>query len=165
MESGLTPLPASGRTGPAPESPYDLAEAGTAWWVWAWTTPQATRWDAGALYAVARRAQLEDDVAMLGFGEDHLDLADLLVGVADKEATRRVEWALTMLKKAASGKLALEKEMRELDGRLGLNPRAMVDLGWVIGEADKETDDLDDLAAKRAKRIARGAAAQNSVGP
>lgn len=148
----------SPREGSLPDSPYEFAEAGTTWWVWAWGTPQASMWDPGALYTVARRARLEDDLAALGFADDTLELTDLLAGVSDHEAIQRVEWALTMLKQSASGKLAVEKEMRELDGRLGLSPRAMVDLGWVIGEEAKTTNALDDLAARRDKRIAGRAA-------
>jgi hypothetical protein len=114
-------LPAAGRRGRAPVCPYELGVAGSAWWVWAWTTPQATRWDKGALYTVARRARLEDDVD--------------------------------------SGKLAVEKEMRELDGKLGLTPKAMADLGWTIGEVKKEMDGLDQLASRRSARLAGGSAA------
>lgn len=127
-----TDLPVEGRKGRIPVCPYDLAAAGAAWWRWAWRTPQSTRWDAGSLYLVARRAQLEDDVAALGFGEDLVELSDLLAGVADVEAVQRVEWALTVLKRNASGSLAIRKEMRELDNRLGLNPKAMADLRWKV---------------------------------
>lgn len=128
-----TKLPVSGRSDPAPECPYDLAAAGAVWWAWAWGTPQAAAWDSGALYVVARRARLEDDLAMLGFGEDFLELHDLLAG-ADDEAVQRVEFALSTLKRSATGKLAIEKEMRELDGKLGLSPAAMAALRWMIVE-------------------------------
>jgi hypothetical protein len=64
-----TRLAASGRSDPAPACPYDLGEAGSAWWAWAWALPQALAWSVGDLYAVARRARLEDEaepsVAML----------------------------------------------------------------------------------------------------
>ncbi len=152
-------LPAGGRKGRSPKSPYSLDAAGSKWWTWAWGTPQATAWDAGALYTVARRAQLEDDVAALDFGEVTFEIADLFAGEADRDAVARVEWALSTLKRSASGKLAIEKEMRELDGKLGLSPRAMADLGWRIGEPKKETDGLDDLTARRSKRLASGGSA------
>jgi hypothetical protein len=144
-------LPAAGRVGESPDCPYELAEQGARWWRWVWSTPQATKWNGGDLYHIARRAQLEDDVAALGFAED-LDLCDLLAGVADREAVQRVEWALTMLKRAASGKLAIEKEMRELETRLGLNPLGMAALGWVIGTVVEKKDGLDELTAKRRAR-------------
>lgn len=128
-------LPAAGRKGAAPKCPYALGEAGAAWWKWAWGLPQATRWDVGALYVVARRALLEDHSAALDFG-DALDLGDLFDDVND-EAARRVEWALGLLKRSATGEAALMREMRELDNRLGLNPKAMADLRWSIGEAEK----------------------------
>ena len=139
-----TALPVDGRQGPAPACPYELAEAGRAWWVWAWGTPQAAAWDAGVLYVVARRARLEDDAAALSFGDCPLDLADLFAE-GDVEARRRVEWALDSLRRSASGKLALEKEMRELDGRLGLTPEAMAKLRWRV---------VDDAPVSTAKRAA-----------
>jgi hypothetical protein len=37
-----------------------LGAAGDAWWKWAWKTPTAAAWTEGDLYAVARRATLED---------------------------------------------------------------------------------------------------------
>lgn len=92
-----TVLPAAGREGPAPESPYELGEDGRRWWEWAWRTPQATKWGAGSLFAVARRARLEDE------------------------------------KQVA----AVLREMRELDKRLGLDPKALAELRWVIGEPEQ----------------------------
>lgn len=144
-----TSLPAEGRTGPPPEPPeaYALGMAGAEWWHWAWATPQATQWDAGSLYFAVRRARLEDQMAALDF-EDGIQLEDLLTG-ADEEATRRVEWALSMLKQAASGSAVLMREARELDNRLGLNPKAMAELRWSIAlpaaddPADDSVTDLD----------------------
>lgn len=152
----LTLLPAAGRKGRPPKCPYDLEKAGAKWWRWAWRTPQATQWSPGALYTVARRAQLEDLVDALGF-VDELYLGDLLAG-ADEESTRRVEWALTSLKKAAGGRLALEKEMRELDAKLGMDPRAMSDLSWAIGAPVENKDGIVDLKSRRDARRAGGAA-------
>lgn len=125
-----TSLPASGRSEPAPKCPYELAAAGKRWWKWAWALPQAAAWDQGSLYAVARRAQLEDRLAALDFGDD-LDFGDLFAE-GDVEARRRVEWALSTLKRSASGSLQIEKEMRELDRRLGLDPKALAELRWTI---------------------------------
>ncbi len=143
-----TTLPASGRKGPAPKCPYELAEAGAKWWRWAWALPQAMAWSDGDLYALARRARLEDMVAALGFA-DELDLTDLLAGVSDREAVQRVEWALTMLKRSASGQLNLEKEMRELDGKFGLTAEALAKLRWTI-VADEEP--AEKPKAAKAKR-------------
>lgn len=137
-------LPAEGRRGEAPECPLDLAEAGSCWWKWAWSTPQATKWDAGALYFVARRALLEDHAAALDFA-DELDLGDLFAA-DDFDAKSRVEWALSLLKRSATGEVALMKEMRELDNRLGLNPKAMADLRWTI-QPSSETPVADETPA------------------
>lgn len=125
-----TKLPASGRKGRPPNCPYDLAAPGAAWWKWAWMLPQAAAWSKGDLYVAARRAQLEDDITSLGFA-DELDLSDLLAG-ADPEAAKRVEYALTLLKRCAGGALAVKKEMRELDAKLGLTPESMAKLRWTI---------------------------------
>ncbi len=125
-----TTLPASGRIAAAPECPYDLGAEASAWWAWAWALPQACAWSDGDLYVIGRRAVLEDDLAALNL-IDGLDLDDLLAG-ADVEATQRVEWALRTLKGSASGSLAVKKEMRELDTRLGLTPEALAKLRWKI---------------------------------
>lgn len=134
-------LPAAGRSGSVPECPLSLGDAGGVWWKWAWKTPQASRWDDGSLYFVARRARLEDHAAALDF-EDGLDLADLLAGVANVEATKRVEWALSTLKRSASGEVSLFKEMRELDNRLGLNPKGLADLRWSVKQAEADGPQL-----------------------
>jgi hypothetical protein len=70
-----------------------------AWWVWAWHTRQAAAWDDGALYAIARRARLQD--VMESDGE-------------------------------INGSMA--REIREMDDRLGLTPKAMAALRWKIVE-------------------------------
>lgn len=127
-------LPAGGREGPAPECPLELMEHGARWWAWAWGTPQAAMWDAGALYFVARRARLEDDLHAHRFSEE-VDLGDLLAG-ADREAVRRVEFALGTLARLASGEGSVIREMRELENRLGLNPKAMLDLRWRVAEEE-----------------------------
>jgi hypothetical protein len=54
-------LPLAGRTGLAPDPPAPLGEAGMRWWMWAWSTPQATTWNHdGFTMALYRRAELED---------------------------------------------------------------------------------------------------------
>lgn len=126
-----TNLPVAGRKGRAPNCPYELADAGAAWWRWAWTLPQACAWSRGDLYAVARRARLEDDIAAMNFTEGFRELRDLLAG-AEREAIDRVENALGVLKRLAVGKLSVEKEMRELDAKLGLTPESMAKLRWTI---------------------------------
>lgn len=57
-----TRLPLSGYQGPIPKVPskVKLSDSGRAWWRWAWRTPQAAAWNAGHVWIVARRAQLED---------------------------------------------------------------------------------------------------------
>lgn len=149
-------LPPAGRTGRPPKCPLDLAQPGTAWWRWAWRTPQATRWDKGALFAVARRAELEDVVAAMGF-EGTLNLGDVLAG-AEPQAIARVHDALELLRREATGALSVKREMRALDKALGLNPEGMAALGWVIAvEQATEKDALDELTKRRAAR-AGGAA-------
>lgn len=53
-------LPVAGRPGPAPRPPVRLGKAGTRWWKWAWSTPQATTWGTAFTEALVKRAELED---------------------------------------------------------------------------------------------------------
>jgi hypothetical protein len=123
-----TQLPASGRSGPAPRvpAPIQLAKAGKAWWRWAWSTPQAVAWDAGALQILGRRASLEDDLAALADVES-LDLSEL-----DDETNEALSRLLRRLAALATGRVAIIREMREHDRTLGLTPKAMAELRWSI---------------------------------
>lgn len=132
-----TQLPAGGlrdgkgRRKSAPACPYDLGQSGSKWWAWAWALPQAAAWDAGALYVIARRAQLEDEAAAVAV-VDGMDLGDLLGISCDEERVGRLEALISQLRSRVSGSTTLMREMRELDNRLGLNPKAMADLRWSI---------------------------------
>lgn len=145
-----TGLPAEGRQGRAPTPPYKFGKAGARWWKWAWSLPQATAWDAGALYGLARRAELEDQLAAL---EDvgKLDLAGEVSEVlgmtgeddGDEEVVRlmrRVEGLLRKLKSLSGGSVSVMREMRELDNRFGLNAKAMADLRWTIAEGESSEE-------------------------
>lgn len=162
-----TRLPMSGRQGTAPRPPgwMPLGKSGKAWWQWAWKTPQAAAWAKGHEVFVARRAQLEDDLAAIEL-VDGLDVAELL-GVEADDRSRFVEGVIRKLHSLASGRLALLKEARELEDRLGLNPKAMAALRWQIvadpveqapaegdaGEAEPRVTSLTD----RRRRLAAGA--------
>ena len=125
-----TDLPASGRRGRAPRPPrwVTLADAGRAWWSWAWHTPQAAAWDGGGFEPlVARRAALEDDLAAVGQVRG-LDLDD----VAATESERQLRAVIAKVAGLASHRLAILREMRELDDRLGLTPKGLAALRWRI---------------------------------
>lgn len=134
-----TNLPSGGRKGRPPKPPESasLQKAGAAWWKWAWATPQAAAWDPGALYAISRRAQLEDDIAALDL-VDHFDLGELLGMEDNDDMVRSLERVIGRLKAAAGGRVALMREMRELDKRLGLDPKAMAELRWRIEDPEEE---------------------------
>lgn len=136
-----TNLPAGGRPGRAPKPPawVELGAAGKAWWAWAWKTPQAAAWSSGHEVFIARRASLEDDLAVISDVEP-LNLLDAL----QEETQAAVKQLLGRLSALAVGKLQIAKEMRELDDRLGLNPKAMAALRWKIVE--------DEVAAARASK-------------
>ena len=151
-----TDLPVSGRKGPAPKVPRWclLGKAGSAWWRWAWSTPQAAAWDAGAVPAVARRASLEDDLAAVADVQS-LDLLEVL----EAEHLAEVRKIVTRLAGLVSGRLQVLREMRELDDRLGLTPKALAALRYRI-VPDRVDDDVEDggtppavasLAARRAR--------------
>lgn len=124
-----TQLPASGRSADAPDVPvgYDLAVAGRAWWSWAWSTPQAAAWNDGDAYVAVRRASLEDDLATL----ERVDGLDV-DGVLRAESMADVRFIVGRIASLATGRVALMREMRELDDRLGLTPKAMTALRWTI---------------------------------
>lgn len=139
-----TRLPAGGRKGRPPNLPagYVLGKAGQSWWRWAWATPQAAAWDIGSRYTIARRAQLEDDLAALGtFDPDSLNWVFANVDVSQEDALadalKFLGVIIGQLKRLAGDKLAVEREMRELDKRLGLDPKALAELRWTIVADEK----------------------------
>lgn len=152
-----TTLPVSGRKGRPPKCPYELGRAGATWWKWAWATPQACAWDASAVYTAARRALLEDDLAALSVMDaDRVELAEL-IGVDDEnEQWRALSYLVGRLKSLAGNEVTLMKEMRELDGKLGLNPEALAKLRWKI-VADEKVEAEPKAPAKKpaAKKAGR----------
>lgn len=130
-----TNLPVAGRKGAAPRPPtsYKLGKAGKSWWKWAWSSPQAAAWDTGALYTIARRAQLEDDLMALSSAanEDAATLSDML-GIEEDDRVREVADLFSYVKRAAASEVSLMKEMGALDDKLGLSPAAMAKLRWKI---------------------------------
>lgn len=156
-----TALPAGGRTDPVPDPPvtYVLGEKAMDWWGWAWTTPQAAAWDDGALFAAARRAQLEDDLATLENIE--IDL-EFLCGEEPNESMRNLQFMIGKLKALAGGKLAVSRQMTELDDRLGLTPKGLAQLRWTIVDAPAApkksgTKAENDIEKQKAKRAAAAA--------
>lgn len=132
-----TSLPASGRKWKShlPRCPYELEAAGAEWWAWAWRTPQACAWSSGDTFVVARRARLEDRIVDLESVAD-FDLRDFGLEGEERldEVNRRLRSMLALLKSMAGGRSAIEREMRELDDRLGLTPKGMATLRWTIVE-------------------------------
>lgn len=156
-----TELPAEGRKGRAPAVPrgYALKATGRAWWNWAWKLPQATMWDDGTRYFVARRAQLEDDLVALEHGEG-FNLEDLVTEFEDDfkgqvKLGKHIEFLIRRLKALAGGRVSVMKEMRELDNRLGLNPKALADLRWSIAEPEEKPKRSRARKGKKASSVAR----------
>lgn len=148
-----TKLPVTGREGPTPRPPswLKLGRCGRAWWKWAWSTPQACAWAPGHEAMIARRASLEDDLAAIGTVHS-LDALELLEG-EDGKAVKELVQRLAAL---ASGRLAICREMRELDDRLGLTPKGMAALRWTVVEDGSVTqaaaappDGVADLTQRR----------------
>jgi hypothetical protein len=70
----------------------------------------------------------------------HFDLSDYIdVSEDQEELARALSRQIEAVKRVAGGKLGLAKECRELENRLGLNPKALADLRWSIEQ--QETDD------------------------
>lgn len=155
-----TKLAAGGRKGRPPNPPYSLGNAGRAWWRWAWALPQALAWDRGALYALGRRAQLEDSLAALDqFDPGSLDqfFAGLKIGGDPdrlRDACRDLGYIIGRLQSLAGGRLSVVREMRELDKRFGLDPKALAENRWEIVK-DEEDEPAARPAAKGSSRRAR----------
>lgn len=83
-----TVLPLSGRKGETPDLPswMSLSPAGEAWWAWAWATPQAVAWgtSVGMEVTVARRASLEDDLAVADDPRVRLQVLKLIDALDDR---------------------------------------------------------------------------------
>jgi hypothetical protein len=132
----------------------DLGITGSAWWKWAWKTPQAAAWAPGHESLIARRASLEDDLAALAAVES-LDLLDVL----DEETAAAFKAVIQRLAGLVGGRLAVLREMRELDDRLGLSPKGMAALRWeIVGDAPpeaaaKSNDEVSDRRRRRAKML------------
>lgn len=140
-----TNLPLSGRQGSAPPVPswVDLGKSGSAWWKWAWSTPQAAAWGAnvGQESMIARRASLEDDLSSIteihGLDLDHL---------GEDATARHIRAVVANVATLVTGKLQILREMRELDDRLGLTPKGMAALRWVVvNDTPAETPKQEDL--------------------
>lgn len=149
-----TKLPASGRTGPAPRPPkaFALGDAGKAWWKWAWKLPEACAWSDATIYVAVRRAALEDDLATLNIVP--FDLGPLVTG--DEEISdfiESLERALRSLTRQAAGQDKILKEMRELDDRLGLTPRARAQLRWSIEDDTAEEPTATPSNVRRLKAV------------
>lgn len=142
-----TNLPLSGRQGSAPPVPswVELEKSGSAWWKWAWATPQAAAWGAnvGQESMIARRASLEDDLSALS------QVHGLDVGEMGEDAImREVRAIVANLASLVTGKLQILREMRELDDRLGLTPKGMAALRWVVvNDTPTEIPKQEDLPA------------------
>jgi hypothetical protein len=101
-----------------------------------------------------RRARLEDTVTVLeGFdlGDPPSD-PDELDGYLET-----LKWVVQVLKGAATGVLGVMREMRELDDRLGLTPKAMAQLRWsIVAEEEPEQAEVEviDRLAERRRRLA-----------
>jgi hypothetical protein len=149
-----TNLPAAGRQGPPPRVPdgYKLNHHGRRFWKWAWSTPQAAAWDEGCVYLVARRAQLEGERTTLRAAVPKLSVDEII------EAGALLDLARTIAGAAAT----VDREIRELDDRLGLNPKARAALRWQItaGDEPSEESPADEVARRRAERQARRAASE-----
>lgn len=150
-----TNLPVSGRTANAPSVPewIELGHAGQRWWDWAWATPQALGWgdSVGMESVVARRASLEDDLGTLEFVHN----LDLLDDEFQSDTAKALRDAINRLASMATGRLSVMREMRELDDRLGMSPKGLAALRWVIVAdpvVQAPASAPDDLGERRERR-------------
>lgn len=155
---------------PPPIPPWvTLGKAGRKWWLWAWRTPQACAWgkNVGMESLIARRASLEDDLDALERAQsDVVEMSELLDLLEQGESIR---WLFQRLVSMATPRLAIQKEMREIDDRLGLTPKGLAALKWVIiddpeavaeaaaaAEAAQAEAEEDRRMKERRERVASG---------
>lgn len=131
-----TKIPAGGRRGPVPEPPefVPLARAGSAWWDWAWRTPQACAWDDGQLVKVAHRASLEDDLNAISRVDE---VESFLRDVANSRDFREVKALVANLAALVTNRLGILTRISDLDDKLGLSPKGRDQLRLrVVSDAD-----------------------------
>lgn len=153
-----TNLRASGPDREPPDVPetYSLHEAGRSFWDWAWRLPQACAWDDGTVYAVARRAQLEDDLAMLRGSDAWMIELEEFLDTAEDEIFGQIQKVFGALKRIAGNEVSLMKEMRELDNKLGLTPEAMARLRWqIVDDSDPADSKTPEPTKENTDRRAR----------
>lgn len=115
MAFGWTDLPAEGRLGPPPKLPQlgGWCEQTRDAWAELWSSPQATAWD-------------QTGRTMHGWAVAHHELhRDLYYDDNGKPIQ-------------PPNKTALLAEMRQIEDRHGLNPKAMLQLRWRIVEDEPE---------------------------
>lgn len=96
--------------------------------------PQAAAWSDGDAYVTARRASLEDDLDALERVAG-IDLNEVIESATLSEAKA----VIGRIAALATGRLALMKEARELDDRLGLTPKSMAALRWtIVGDTERQ---------------------------
>lgn len=149
-----TDLPVGGRKGATPKPPkwVELGPKGLAWWRWAWRTPQAAAWSSGHEAFVANRASLEDDLAVLDAGAEGIDVREL-VGLGDVEMGLTVDFLVRRLHGLAVGRLAILKECREMDDRLGLTPKSLAALRWRIVDEEPKAGSAPTPVGGRRQRL------------
>jgi hypothetical protein len=92
---------------------------------------------------VARRASLEDDLTALA-KVNGIDVSEM----GEDANLREMRAVIANLASLATGKLQILREMRELDDRLGLTPKGMAALRWVVvQDTPAETPKQEDLPA------------------
>jgi len=109
-----------------PELPAwrELGSAGTQWWEWAWRTPQACAWDDGQLLKVADRAALEDDLVAVSRADFMGDFLEDSLGVlASNDDFKAISDTVSSIARLLAGKISIQRQINEIDDRLGLSPK------------------------------------------
>lgn len=96
---------------------------------------------------------------MAAVGEfEGVDFAEVL-GAERSEVLRKLEWCVRRLQSLAGGKLAIAREARELDDRLGLTPKGRLALRMTIVETDTEATRVITTSTARRLRAVDASAA------
>ncbi|MGO8906177.1 MAG: P27 family phage terminase small subunit [Solirubrobacteraceae bacterium] len=145
-EPGSVTVP--GRPATIPEAPSDLGEPGQRAWDQIWNEPQITL---GDRLTVERLARLEDEAANL-----RAEVAEHGVFLWKPIQTARGETVgeEAYESPASVGLRKLGAEQAKLCEALGLTPAGRARLGLTVVEADDRPDFLDELRARRHRRLA-----------
>jgi hypothetical protein len=143
---GWVDLPAGGRPGPAPKLPTHMTWSAHTKRAWdeMWASPQATQWDQSGRTLIGWAELFEQKVRAERLRR--LPAASMLAELSQIEG-----WEKLLERKAPP--TSVYGELRQIEDRHGLNPKAMLQLRWRIPPAEAAVDDDRPPVETRRRRL------------